>query len=153
MFDVYFGSDVARRAGERGELLVGGVEFGSIKKMKEQRGGKWMEDSHAKVDDDNVTVGVLGAVEDVFGSVTWVKKQREREKKSSVLEVPVNDAMAVEVVSSIENRADDDVVIVLGKLALREDAAKQLSASSKFKGEIVFCTRLKALVKLDLGLG
>jgi len=39
-----------------------------------------MEDSHAKVDDDNVTVGVLGAVEDVFGSVTWVRKQREREE-------------------------------------------------------------------------
>jgi len=77
-----FGSDVARRAGERGELLVGGVEFGSIKKMKEQRGGKRMEDSHAKVDDDNVTVGVLGAVEDVFGSVTWVKKQRERRNQA-----------------------------------------------------------------------
>ena len=75
-----FGSDVARRAGERGELLVGGVEFGFMRKMKEQRGGKWMEDSHAKVDDDNVTVGILGAVEDVFGSVTCVKKQREREE-------------------------------------------------------------------------
>jgi len=65
----------------------------------------------------------------------------------------VDDAVAVEVVSGIENRADDDDNIVLGKLALCEDAAKQLSASSKFKGEIVFCTRLKALVKLDLGLG
>jgi len=61
-------------------LLVGGVDFGSIKKTKEQRSGKRMEDSHAKVDDDNVTVGVLGAVEDVFGSVTWVKKQRKREE-------------------------------------------------------------------------
>jgi len=76
-----FGSDVAERAGERGELLVGRVEeSGSVKKMKESRGGKWMGDSHAKVDDDNVTVGVLGAVEDIFGSVMWVKKQREREE-------------------------------------------------------------------------
>jgi len=76
-----FGSDVAERAGDRGELLVGGVEeSGSMKKMKEQRGEKWMEDSHAKVDDDNVTVEVLGAVEDVFGSVMWVKRQREREE-------------------------------------------------------------------------
>jgi len=40
-----------------------------------------MEDSHAKVEDDNVTVGVLGAMEDVFGSVTRVKKQRERERE------------------------------------------------------------------------
>jgi len=80
-----------------------------------------------------------------------VGDEKERERKSSVLEVPVEDAMAVEVVSGIENGADDDDNIVLGKLALREDAAKQLSASSKFKGEIVFCTRLKALVKLDLG--
>jgi len=39
-----FGSDVAERTGERGELLVGGMEeFGSVKKMKESRGGKWME--------------------------------------------------------------------------------------------------------------
>ena len=37
-------------------------------------------DSHAKIDDDNVTVEVLGAVEDVFGSVMWVKRQREREE-------------------------------------------------------------------------
>ena len=46
--------------------------------MKEQRGGKWMGDSHANVDDDDVTVGILGTVEDVFGSVMWVKRQRER---------------------------------------------------------------------------
>ena len=65
----------------------------------------------------------------------------------------MDDAVAVEVVSGIENGADDDDNIVLGKLALCEDAVKQLSVSSKFKGEIVFCTRLKALVKLDLGLG
>jgi len=149
-----FWSDVAKRTGERGELLVGGVEeFGSMKKMKEQRGGKWMGDSHSKVDDDNVTVRVLGAVENVFGSVTRVKRQRERERKSSVLEVSVDDAVAVKAVDGIENRADDNNNIVLGKLALREDAVKQLSASSKFKGEIVFCTRLKALVKLDLVLG
>jgi len=58
-----------------------------------------MEDSHAKVEDDNVTVGVLGAVEDVFGSVTRVKKQRERERerKSSVLEVSILDAVAVDL--------------------------------------------------------
>jgi len=55
-----FGSDVAERACERGELLVGGVEeFSSMKKMKEQRGEKWMGDSHAKVDDDDVTVRIL----------------------------------------------------------------------------------------------
>jgi len=108
-------------------------------------------DSHAKIDDENVTVGVLGAVEHVFGSVTWVRKQRER--KSSVLEVSVDDAVAVEVVDGIENGADDDDSVVLCKLALCEDAVKELSTSGKFKGEIVFCTRLKALVKLDLGLG
>ena len=37
-----------------------------------------MEDSHAKVDNGDVIVGVLGVVEDVFGSVMWVKRQRER---------------------------------------------------------------------------
>jgi len=63
----------------------------------------------------------------------------------------VEDAMAVEVVSGIENRVDDNNSVVLCKLALCEDAVKQLSTSGKFKGEIVFCTRLKALVKLDLG--
>jgi len=74
-----FRSDVPERTGERGELFVGGVEeFGSVQKIKEQRGGKWMGDSHAKVDDDDVTVGVFGAVKDVFGSAMWVKRQRER---------------------------------------------------------------------------
>jgi len=90
-------------------------------------------DSHAKIDDDNVTVGVLGTVEDVFGSVTWVKKQT----KSSVLEVSVDDPVAVEVVDGIENRADDNNSVVPGKLALCKDAVKQLSTSGKFKGEIV----------------
>ena len=81
------------------------------------------------------------------------KTERERERKSSVLEVSVDDPVAVEVVDGIENRADDNNSIVLCKLALCEDAVKQLSTSGKFKREIVFCTRLKALVKLDLGLG
>ena len=65
----------------------------------------------------------------------------------------MDDAVAVEVVDGIENRADDNNSVVLGKLSLGEDAVKKLSASGKFKGEIVFCTRLKALIKLDLGLG
>jgi len=30
-------------------------------------------DTHAKVSDDNVTVGVLVAVEEVLGSEEWVK--------------------------------------------------------------------------------
>jgi len=30
-------------------------------------------DAHAKVSDDNVTVGALGAVENVLGSEGWVK--------------------------------------------------------------------------------
>ena len=60
--------------------------------------------------------------------------------------------MVVEVVDSIENRADDNNSVVLGKLALCKDAVKELSTSGKFKGEIVLCTRLKTLIKLDLGL-
>jgi len=71
----------------------------------------------------------------------------------SVLEVSVDDAVTVEVVDGIENRADNSNSVVLGKLALCEDSIKQLSTGGKFKGEIVFCARLKALVKLDLGLG
>jgi len=64
----------------------------------------------------------------------------------------VDDAVVVEVVDSIENRADDNNSVVLGKLALCKDAVKELSTSGKFKGEIVLCTRLKTLIKLDLGL-
>jgi len=74
-----FGSNIAKRASERDKLLVRGVkEFGSMKKMKEQRGRKWIGDSHAKVNNDNITIRVLGVVEDVFGSMIWVKRQRER---------------------------------------------------------------------------
>ena len=80
-------------------------------------------------------------------------EKTQRERKSGVLEVSVDDPVAVKVVDGIENRADDNNSVVLCKLALCEDAIKELSTSGKFKGEIVFCTRLKALIKLDLGLG
>jgi len=39
---------------------------------------------------------------------------------------------------------------VLGKLALCEDAVKELSAGGEFEGEVIFCAQLEALVKLDL---
>ena len=54
-------SGVARRAGERGELLVGGVEeFGSVKKMKESRGGKWMGTHMPK---STMTMSLSGSLE------------------------------------------------------------------------------------------
>jgi len=37
--------------------------------MSKKSEWKWMGDSQAKVDDDDVTVGVIGAVGDVFGSI------------------------------------------------------------------------------------
>ena len=76
----------------------------------------------------------------------------QRERKSSVLEVSVDDAVAVKVVDGIENRADDNNSVVLCKLVLCKDAVKELSTSGEFKREIVLCKRLKTLVKLDLGL-
>jgi len=76
-----------------------------------------------------------------------VGEKTERERKSSVLEVSVDDAVAIEVVDGIENRADDNNSVVLCKLALCKDAVKELSTSGKFKREIVLCTRLKTLVK------
>jgi len=81
-----------------------------------------------------------------------VDEKTQRERKSGVLEVSVDDPVAVKVVDGIENRADDNNSAVLGKLALCKDAVKELSTSGKFKREIVLCTRLKTLVKLDLGL-
>jgi len=86
-------------------------------------------DAHAKVSDDNVTVRVLGAVENVLGSEEWVKRDREK----SVLEVSVDDVMLMEAVDSIENRADDGGRVVLSKLALCEDTVKELSAGSEFE--------------------
>jgi len=46
-----------------------------------------------------------------------VGEKTERERKSSVLEVSVDDAVAVKVVNGIENGADDDDNIVLDRLA------------------------------------
>ena len=79
-------------------------------------------------------------------------EKTQRERKSGVLEVSVDDPVAVKVVDGIENRTDDNNSAVLGKLALCKDVVKELSTSGKFKREIVLCTRLKTLVKLDLGL-
>ena len=64
------------------------------------------------------------------------------ERERSILEVSVDDI--------IEDRADDDDDDMLGKLALCEDAVKELSAGGKFKRGVVICARLEALVKLDL---
>ena len=96
-------------------------------------------DAHAKVSDDNVTVGVLGAVENVLGSEEWVKGGGERREKS-LLEVSVDDVVLVEAVDSIKNRVDDG-----------EDAVKELSASGEFQRKVIVCARLEALVKFDLG--
>ena len=99
-----------------------------------------------KVSDDNVTVGVLGAVEEV-GSEEWVKG----EGKKSVLEVSVDDVVLMEAVDSIENRANDSDRVVLGKLSLCEDTVKELSAGGEFERKVMFCAQLEALVKLGLG--
>jgi len=99
---------------------------------------------------DNVTVGVLEAVEDVLGSEEWIKGEaREREK--SLLEISVDDAMAVRAADSTENRANDSDRVVLRKLALCEDTVKELSAGGELERKVIFCARLKALVELDLG--
>jgi len=55
----------------------------------------------------------------------------------------VDDAVAVKVVDGIKSGPYDNHRIVLGKVALCEDSIKELTASSKFKGEIVFCANSK----------
>jgi len=58
------GGNIAKRAGNRGELLVGRTQnFFLCKKMSKQDEWKW------KVDDEDVTVGVIGAMGDVLVSV------------------------------------------------------------------------------------
>jgi len=61
----------------------------------------------------------------------WVKRGREE----STLEVLLDDATVVEVVDSIEDGISDAGRVILGKIALCEDAVN---------------ARLKVLVKLDL---
>ena len=71
-----FGGDVTERASEGGELLVG--RFEAIRAVEdEHRSGEWTGDVYAKVDDDNVAVRVLEAVEDGLWSATSVKGERE----------------------------------------------------------------------------
>ena len=60
------------------------------------------------------------------------------EREKSVLEVSVDDAMAAEVVDSIENRADHSDHVMLNKLSLCEDTVKELSASGEFERKIIF---------------
>ena len=65
------GGDVAKRTGKRDEFLVGRMEkFCSEKRWTKGGQGREMDgDLHAKIDDDTITVGVVGMVEDVLGSV------------------------------------------------------------------------------------
>jgi len=51
-----------------------------------------------------------------------------RERKASLLDVSVDDAVVVEVVDGVENRANNDDGIVLSNFALCKDTVKELSA-------------------------
>jgi len=50
-----------------------------------------------------------------------------------MLEVSVEDAMVVEVVDGVEDRADDRDSVVLGRLALCEDAVEEFATGGEFK--------------------
>ena len=96
-------------------------------------------DADAHVSDDNVTVGVLGAVENVLGSEEWVKGEGERER--SVLEVSVDDVVLVEAVNGIENRANDSHRVVLSKnCPLRGHGQRALRRWRVRKKGIILCT-------------
>jgi len=62
-----------------------------------------MEDSHTKVDNANVTVRVIIVVEDVLGSVKWVKGGGVREGKANVNLQSLDDSMVVKAVDGVEN--------------------------------------------------
>jgi len=70
------GGDVGKGADEGGELLVGRVEAFWVVE-DEHRSDRWTGDVHAKVDDDNVTIGVRGAVENGLEPVRSVNGERE----------------------------------------------------------------------------
>ena len=70
---------------------------------------KRMEDSHAKVDNVTVAVGVIVVVEDVL------KEGDEREREESILD----DDAVVEVVNGINNGADDNDGVLLCKQSRR----------------------------------
>ena len=74
-----------------------------------------------------------------------------REREKSVLEISVDDVVLVEAVDSIENRANHSDRVVLSEVSLCEDTVKEFSAGGEFKRKVLFCARLEALVKLDLG--
>jgi len=61
------------------------------------------------------------------------------------------ESILVEVVNDIKSGTDDDDPIVFNKLVFCMDVVKELSTGGKLKGEVIFCMRLKVLVKLDLG--
>ena len=59
--------------------------------------------------------------------------------------------MLVEAVDSIKNRADDRD-LANGKFIQHDaDTVKELSAGGEVERKVIFCARLKVLVKLDLG--
>ena len=60
---------------------------------------------HAKANNGDVTTGSLERWR-MFSGFSSTSRE-ERERISSVLEVPVGDAAVVEVVDGIEDRADD----------------------------------------------
>jgi hypothetical protein len=97
----HLGRDVAEAARERVELLGGRMQvFRAVQPRSDTGmdggGGGW--DRHAKVNNDDVGLVVLCAVEDVLGPA-WADGQRWCGgcKEGDVLEVAVHDVMIVQV--------------------------------------------------------
>ena len=88
-----FEGNVAARAGERGGLLIRRMEESCSVKDEQRwvKSGKWMGTCMP----GDVTVGVVGAIEEILRSVKWVKGGRGGR------------SMLVEVANGTENGTDD----------------------------------------------
>jgi len=69
-----FEGNVAARAGERGGVLIRRMEESCSVKDEQRwvKSGKWMGTCMP----GDVTVGVVGAIEEILRSVKWVKGER-----------------------------------------------------------------------------
>jgi len=126
---------LVKRVGDRCELLVGKLEeFCSVKRREKKGGGQGWEtdgDLHVEVDDDSGR-----------GYSRICKVGEGRERKASVLEVPVDSAMVVETVDGIVDGADDGDRVVLCKLPFARTRSNNSLPVASSKRKVDFCARL-----------
>ena len=121
------GENIAKRAGKRDKFLCGRTQnFFFVRRWANKVSG------NGKL---TMTISLLESFEKwgMFSGLSSRSREEGWERGKQTYLKSLDDSMVVKAVDGVENGADDGDGIVLGRLALCEDAVKGLCAGGKLK--------------------